>query len=265
MKYLITLCCLFSMTILPAAGQEWLSDGRMQWKSSGPLVAPEVRPDDPCYSVKDPTVVFYGGKFHVFATIRSEKRTHQIEYLAFADWNDAGKAERHVLNMQSGYFCAPQVFYFTTLDGRMWREETPLAQFPRGWSEPKLALDADIFEASHTYKIKGQEKYLTVVEAQNGPAWRYYKAYLADRLDGPWTPLADSHEKNFAGKNNVTFPTGEPWADSISHVELIRSGFDEKLEIDPNHLRLVYQGVLDRNTSGIPYGQIPWRLGVLEK
>ena len=96
------------------------------------------------------------------------------------------------------------------------------------------------------------------------PCEVYYKAYLADRLDGQWTPLAGTKEKNFAGKNNVAFPQGESWADSISHVELIRSGFDEKLEINPNNLRLIYQGVLDRDTSGIPYGQIPWRLGMLK-
>jgi endo-1,4-beta-xylanase len=70
--------------------------------------------------------------------------------------------------------------------------------------------------------------------------------------------------ENFAGKSNVTFPHDEQWADSISHVEVIRSGFDEKLEINPNHLQLLYQGVLDRDTSGKPYGQIPWRLGLLE-
>ena len=340
MRFLLTLCFFFSVAMLHAAGPDWLNDGRFQWKSSGQLVAPEDHPDDPCFSVKDPTVVYHSGKYHVFVTIRSEKRTHQIEYRTFADWKDAAKAERHVLKMHPGYFCAPQVFYFTphkkwylicqasdpawaeengnehgygaafattdditkpdswsplkplgakrvgdnagldfwiicdsnsraylfftTLDGKMWREETMLEQFPRGWSEPKLALEADIFEASHTYKILGQDKYLTVVEAQNGPAWRYYKAYLADRLDGPWVPLADSKEKNFAGKNNVTFPQVKQWADSISHVELIRSGFDEKLEIDPNHLLLLYQGVLDQDTSGKPYGQIPWQLGMLE-
>ena len=339
MRLLLTLCCFFSVAMLQAAESEWVTNGKFQWKSSAPLVAPADRPDDPCFSVKDPTVVHHGGRYHVFVTIRSEKKTHQIEYLTFADWKDAAQAERHILKVQSGYFCAPQVFYFTphkkwylicqasdpawaeemggeygygaafsttddiskpdswsplkplgakrvsdnagldfwiicdakkahlfftTLDGRMWREETLLDQFPKGWSEPKLAIQDDIFEASHTYKIKGSEKYLTVVEAQGGPAWRYYKAYIADMLDGEWRPLATTHEKNFAGKNNVTFPAGNAWADSISHVELIRSGFDEHLEIDPNNLKLLYQGVLDKDTSGIPYGQIPWRLGLLE-
>ena len=37
-----------------------------------------------------------------------------------------------------------------------------------------------------------------------------------------------------------------------------------KLEIDPANLKLLYQGVTDAEMNGKPYGQIPWRLGLLE-
>ncbi len=83
--------------------------------------------------------------------------------------------------------------FYTSLNGRMWRAETTLANFPHGWAEPKLALRGDIFEASHTYKLKGLDTYLSVVEAQ-GAGRRYYKAYLADRLDGTWTGLAHTRD-----------------------------------------------------------------------
>ena len=323
-----------------ASEPDWMTSGRFAWTSSAPLISPEKHSDDAYFSVKDPSVVYHGGKYHVFMTIRGEKRSHQIEYISFANWDETHKAERQILKIHPGYFCAPQVFYFTphkkwylicqdselawnkstgadggygavfattddiskpdswsslkplgarkvgnnagldfwiicdaekaylffttNRDGKMWREETTLARFPAGWSEPQLAIQDDIFEASHIYKIKGSEKYLAVIEAQNGPGWRYYKAYLADRLDGTWLPLAATKKKTFAGKNNVTFPSGNSWADSISHIELIRSGSDEHLEIDPNNLMLLYQGVLDNDTTGRPYGQIPWRLGLLK-
>src|SRR5215212_1312642 len=87
--------------------------GDFRWTSSAPLVAPVERPQDPCYSVKDPTVVRFNGRWHLFCTIRSEKRSHQIEYCSFADWKDADAAERHILKLSDGYFCAPQVFYFS--------------------------------------------------------------------------------------------------------------------------------------------------------
>jgi len=285
-------------------------------------------------SVKDPSIVRYGDKWHVFCTVRGPKRTHAIVYLNFSDFGEANKAERHILPCHPGYFCAPQVFYFTpqqrwylicqaadpawgepayrpafstttdvgdpnswaklqplfdkqpegvkawldfwvvcddakahlfwtSLDGRMWRCETPLSQFPRGWSTPAVVLTGDIFEASHTYRLKGQDKYLTLIEAQNGHGWRYYKAYVADRLDGDWQPLAAERDNAFASMRNVT-PKGERWTDVISHGELLRSGHDEKLEVDPAHLRFLFQGVLDKDRQGKSYGAIPWRLGVLE-
>jgi hypothetical protein len=311
---------------------EGLLAGRFQWTIGESLVAPAERPEDPCYSVKDPSVVFHQGRWHLFLTIRSQKRSHQIEYLSFADWKEANSAPRHLLTMHGGFFCAPQVFYFapqkkwylicqasdkswnpeygaayatttdaadpaswsrlkplgakragakagldfwiicddqkahlffTTNDGHMWREETRLEDFPGGWSEAKLAIEGDIFEASHTYKLKGLDKYLTLVEAQGGQGWRYYKAYLADQLEGPWKPLAATKDKTFASMANAR-PVGPRWTDSISHGELLRSGVDQCLEVDPAHLRFLFQGVSETARAGKPYGQIPWRLGILE-
>ena len=153
--------------------------------------------------------------------------------------------------------------FFTSLDGKMWRAGAPLDRFPGGWSKPVVALRGDIFEASHTYKLKGQDKYLTVIEAQHGHGWRYQKAYIADRLDGQWRPLAADRDKAFASMNSVRHPE-ERWTDSVSHGELIRDGYDQKLEVDPAHLKFVFQGAADRQRSGKNYGQVPWRLGILE-
>jgi hypothetical protein len=313
-----------------------VATGDFRWASSPPLVAPAERPADPCYSVKDPTVVFHDGRWHLFCTIRSAKRSHQIEYLSFADWKDANSAKRHVLTISDGYFCAPQVFwfephrkwymilqvadrsrpvelqpafsttetiadpaswskptllykdahpknvgawidfwcicdernaylFFTSNNGLMWRASTKLADFPHGWTEPQVVLRGDIFEASCTYKLKGTDQYLSIVEAQTGRpgGWRYYKAYLADSLDGDWKPLADTWDKPFAGPVNVSFQ-GRKWSESISHGELLRAGTDQRLEVDPSDFKFLYQGVLEPDRKGKPYGQIPWRLGLLE-
>ncbi|MGQ9523921.1 MAG: hypothetical protein ACUVTZ_03680 [Armatimonadota bacterium] len=82
------------------------------WNLSEPVLSPAQRPEDPCYSVKDPTIVRWDGRWHLFCTIRSKVRTHQIEYVSFRDWKDANAAPRHILSVRDGYFCAPQVFYF---------------------------------------------------------------------------------------------------------------------------------------------------------
>src|SRR2546430_1654515 len=55
--------------------------GRFTWSVGPPLVWPAVRSEDPCHAIKDPSIVRYLGQWHLFCTIRSRKRTHQIEYL----------------------------------------------------------------------------------------------------------------------------------------------------------------------------------------
>jgi hypothetical protein len=103
----------FSLTFLSAAADPLLLTGDFKWTTSAPLVSPFFRPADICDSVKDPAIVFHEGRWHLFTTIRSKKRTHQIEYLSFTDWKEANAAPRHILTFNSGYFCAPQIFYFT--------------------------------------------------------------------------------------------------------------------------------------------------------
>jgi hypothetical protein len=152
--------------------------------------------------------------------------------------------------------------FFTSLNGKMWRLWTDLEEFPAGFGHCEVALTAKIFEASHTYRLKGQNKYLTVVE-ENGR--RYYKAFVADRLDGTWTPIANSPAKPFAGWKNIRPAAGvEPWTDNVSHGELIRDGNDETLAVDPGDLKFVFQGMLDRDKSGKGYGQFRWRIGMLK-
>ena len=151
--------------------------------------------------------------------------------------------------------------FYTSLDGKMWRCETPKADFPKGWSQPVVALEGDIFEASHTYKLKGRDEYLTIIEAQ-APGRRYYKAYLANELRGPWRGVAETLEKPFAARENVR--QSPHWTDSISHGELIRAGNDETLEVDSANLRFVFQGATEAEYRGSRYGGIPWRLGLAE-
>jgi endo-1,4-beta-xylanase len=83
---------------------------------------------------------------------------------------------------------------------------------------------------------------------------------LATRLDGAWTPLASTESNPFARANNATFPSGQ-WTRDISHGEMIRSGIDQLLEIDPCRMQYLYQGM--NPSAGGPYNLLPWRLGLL--
>jgi hypothetical protein len=157
--------------------------------------------------------------------------------------------------------------FFTGDNGHLYRSRTTLADFPEGMCDPEVAIEETrdiLFEGSMTYKIKGSDKYLTLVEALN-PS-RFYRAFIADSLDGEWAPIAqaDTYEQPFAGGKNVTFEDGvEPWTVEISHGELIREGYDETMTIDPSNMQLLYQG--RDPASGGPYHTLPYRLGLLRQ
>lgn len=330
MNRLLSLALILT-TCTVANAQETLQVPK-RWTYSAPLITPEVREKDPSHAQKDPTVVYFEGKWHVFMTAKLPDRS-VIEYCSFADWNDADKAPKTILPVsESNYYCAPQVFYFTphkkwyliyqvgmpmqkkmwvaysttedisdptswtqaapildggpddprpaggldywiicddakaylfytTLNGKMWRLSTPIEQFPNGFDHCELALEDKIFEASHTYRVQGQNKYLTLIE-ENGR--RYFKAYVADSLDGKWTPLAATAKNPFAAYSNIEPAKGvEPWTDNVSHGELIRAGHDQTLTIDPADMRFIFQGMWDKDKQGKGYGKFSWRIGML--
>lgn len=333
---LIILPFIILPALLSAADPAWLTTGEFRWKCSPPLIGPIETTADPDVALKDPTMVFHEGKWHLFATHRRASGKVDMQYLSFADWKDADKAPRHTLDFHDQYHCAPQVFYFTphqkwyliyqladekkslkfapyfstttdiadpkswtkpqpmieslpeggtktkwidfwvicdaskahllytSDDGHFWRRETTKQNFPLGWSKPELLLKDTkeaLFEASCTYKLKGRDQYLTLIEAL-GQGHRYYKAWLADRIEGPWQPLATTREKPFAAPDQLTPPSD--WTTSISHGELIRSSNDEFLEVDPVGLRFVFQGVDAEGYQAKKYGSIPWKIGILD-
>ncbi len=332
----LLLCAFAEALVAEAKASSAQFEVPAMWEYTAPLISPEKRAEEPSLSQKDPSVVFHGGRWHVFMTVKLPGRT-ATEYCSFDKWENADRAPRTILKISdSKYFCAPQVFYFaphkkwylvyqmgvpgtakkmmwvaystteniadpaswtkaqpildggdkdprvvggldywiicddrraylffTSLNGKLWRMWTDLKDFPKGFDHCELALEARIFEASHTYKLKGLDRYLTIVE-ENGR--RYYKAYLADRLDGPWTPVADTEQKPFAGAANIRPAKGvAPWTDNVSHGELIREGVDQTMTVDPANLRFVFQGVLeqDKQKVGNNYGKFPWRIGIL--
>ena len=157
--------------------------------------------------------------------------------------------------------------FFSDDHGRWYKSKTLVSQFPAGFSDPVVVMEdpeaGRLFEACNVYKIDGANKYLALVEAFDGTSnWRrYFRSWTADSLEGPWTVLHADGASPFAGKQNVTFD-GAAWTTDISHGEMIRSGYDEKMTIDPAKLRYLYQG-FDPAANTSDYNKIPWRLGLL--
>ncbi len=313
---------------------------RFQWTTGEPVILPQPEKGREIVSAKDPSVVFYNGKWYVFYTTCDKAGAWSMQFISFKDWKDVKKAKAYSKdnnpNLQ-GYHCAPEVFYFTPqkkwymifqsgqpqystndnidnpggwtkpqdffktapsglekgqwgpewLDfwvicdskyaylffsgdnGHFYRCRTKIEDFPNNMSDAVAVLhNSDkrmFYEGSCTYHIKGQDKYLTIIEAANGDSWdRYYRSFVADSLDGEWKEQATTWEEPFAGINNVTFEQGvNPWTKDISHGELIRDGYDETLTIDPDNLQMLFQG-RDPASNGLEYHLLPYKIGLLK-
>lgn len=159
--------------------------------------------------------------------------------------------------------------FFAGDNGVIYRGSMPLMDFPATFDNTAPIMEESktaLFEGVEVYKIKGEQKYLMIVEAAGTAAqpWgaRFFRAFTADSLGGDFVamPQASSRETPFAGANNVSYPDGD-WSDDISHGDIVRDDPSEKKEIDPCNLRLLYQG--HEPGGGNSYGTLPYRPGLL--
>lgn len=73
---------------------------------------------------------------------------------------------------------------------------------------------------------------------------------------GPWTQVAEK----WAHRGNLSYNSTK-WTTNVSHGELIRSGYNQKLEInDINKVDFLIQGTL--SLSG-EYQKLRWDLGMI--
>ncbi|MDW6057501.1 non-reducing end alpha-L-arabinofuranosidase family hydrolase [Streptomyces sp. FXJ1.4098] len=308
-----------------AAGIQALPNS-FQWSSSGQLIAPKPDASHNVVAVKDPSVVYANGKWHVFMTTANKSGGWSMAYTSFSDWSQASSAPLTYLdtnpNIGTGYRAAPQVFYFAPKnqwylvyqtgrpsystsndpgnpwswsapkdfqtsdfggaldywvicddsmcylfssgdDGKLYRSETTVGNFPNGFGNNKVVLQDSqfaLFEGEAVYRVQGTNTYLLMMEAIGSDGNRYYRSFTANGLNGQWQPLAAGESNPFARANNVTFPSGA-WTKDISHGELIRTGNDQTMTINGCRLQFLYQG-RDPSSSG-DYSQLPYRLGLL--
>jgi hypothetical protein len=153
--------------------------------------------------------------------------------------------------------------FFSADNGVLYRASTAKSDFPSGFEGTTVIAMQDenprnLFDASNVYKMAGTDKYLLLVSALNPTDRRYFRAWTADRLDGDWTPLADTETDAFASVYNVT---GAEWSiDAISHGEMLRDNPDETMTIDPCNMRYLFQGLTRKATD---YDNNEYSLGLL--
>lgn len=105
--------CVGRKTVFAAVPASSLQTGEFEWIAGEPVLQPRTLDGVQWIAVKDPSVVRYRDKWHLFCTVRGIERSHAVIYVTFDSLSQAKDAGQQLLKCHQGYFCAPQVFYFT--------------------------------------------------------------------------------------------------------------------------------------------------------
>jgi endo-1,4-beta-xylanase len=134
-------------TVTPTPTPTGALPSSFRWSSSGVLISPKSDATHNIAGIKDPSVVFYNGKWHVFASVANSSG-YSMVYTSFTDWAQAGAAPHSYLDRSgigTGYRAAPQVFYFAPQNKWYLVYQTGNASYstnsdisnPNGWSAPQ--------------------------------------------------------------------------------------------------------------------------------
>jgi len=93
----------------------------------------------------------------------------------------------------------------------------------------------------------------------NEEGMRSFGIAMAENLNGPWERVTDRYatgdQLKYVGN------TGH-WTEMVSHGEVIRSAYGERMEYEPNDCRWLIQGILKKEAK-VSYSELPWKLGLI--
>jgi len=187
------------------------------WTGTAPLIAPISDATHDLLAVKDPSVVYFNDRWHVYASSVSTAGAYNIVYTSFADWSDMSNASWYYMDQTPGfatYVAAPQLFYFKPKDKwyLVYQSGPPMYSTADDPGDPTSWTPPAPFFASEPPII-----------TQNGGGWLDYWVIC----DTAWCHLF------FSSNQGRYYKSKTP-------IESFPSGFEEPVVVlqDANHGRL---------------------------
>ena len=171
------------------------------WSGTEPLIAPISDATHALVAVKDPSVVRYGDRWHVYASTVSSTGAYNIVYTSFEDWSDPSSASWYYMDQTPGfktYVAAPQLFYFRPQD--KW-----YLVFQSG--PPMFSSNDDPADPTKWTQPKPFFATTPAIVTENGGGWLDYWVIC----DTAWCHLFFSSNQGrwFKSKTSIdTFPMG---------------------------------------------------------
>jgi Glycosyl hydrolase family 62 len=175
--------------------------------------------------------------------------------------------------------------FYTDHSGTVFHQKTEKKNFPDGFQSEKetvavIAKGVDeqgpwrIHEASHLYHVKSDNRYLMIVEAtrphpEKSQYWdsrnRFLIGLTSTSLDGPWKRIEKKNSEFLGHPQNLFNQDGkQSHYSQVSHPELIRPGYDERLQIENYQLEMIFQAFDASEISAqYNYHHLPWEISIM--
>lgn len=184
--------------------------GPFAWTSTGPLISPISDANHQIISMKDPTVAFHDGQWHVYATTANRQGHWSMAYLGFRSWDEAAQAKPFYLDQNPalrGYHCAPQLFYFRPQKKwyLIYQSQHPTYSTaddpgkPETWTAPQpffKGTPASVVDGWIDYWIICDDTHAYLFFSDDNGRFYRSRTTLADFPRGFDDPVVIMHEKN---------------------------------------------------------------------
>jgi hypothetical protein len=124
------------------------------WSTGGPVLMPKSDATHNLVSIKDPSVVYFNDKWHVFVSTVDVNGAYSMAYINFPDWAHTANATFYYLDQTPalrGYHAAPQIFFFAPQNKWYLLFQSGPPQYstntnledPAGWTTPQSFYASD--------------------------------------------------------------------------------------------------------------------------
>jgi hypothetical protein len=173
----------------------------LKWIATQPLISPVSDDTHDLLAVKDPSVVFFNERWHVFASSVSTKGAYSTVYTSFGDFNEAASAPLYYMDQTpgfGGYTAAPEVFYFALQ--KKW-----YLVYQSG--PPMFSTNDDVADPSHWTAPAPFFASTPAIITQNGGGWLDFWVICDDSSCHLF--FSDNHGRWYSSKTSIEqFPQG---------------------------------------------------------